>query len=356
MKLAILTDQHFGCRGDNPVFLNYFRKFYETVCIPYLLDNNITTVLDLGDTFDRRKFVNFYTLTEANNMWFEPLYKHGIQLHSLVGNHNTYFKNTNDINSMDLLTKGYSNITVYAEPTDLYFDGLNIGFVPWINVENYDRTVEYLNNTTADIIMGHFEIAGFEMDKGNVCNSGMDISTFSRFSKVYSGHFHHKSSRGNITYLGNQYQMTWADYGDKRGFHVFDTETHEMEFIENPYEIFHKITYDDGVQDFDYWNSFDYEKIKDSYIKIIIVNKQNLFLFDHVLDNLNNIGVSDISIIEDFTDTEFENDHDIIDQAQDTVTILNNYIDGLAINNVEPDRLKRIMRELYIEALNVETA
>ena len=92
----------------------------------------------------------------------------------------------------------------------------------------------------------------------------------------------------------------------------------------------------------------------DTVQKVIVLNKQNPYLFDNVVDNLYKAGVSDISIVEDFTDTVIENDQELIDQAEDTMTILSKYIDNLTLN-VESDKLKSLMRELYIEALNTET-
>ena len=145
---------------------------------------------------------------------------------------------------------------------------------------------------------------------------------FDRFDTVLSGHFHHKSSSGNITYLGNQYEITWADYNDPRGFHVFDTETRELTFVQNPNRMFHKITYDDGATDFAHWQAFDYAALKDSYVKVVVLNKQNPYLFDNVIDNLYKASVGDISIVEDFTEIVVENDQELIDQAEDTMTIL----------------------------------
>lgn len=148
--------------------------------------------------------------------------------------------------------------------------------------------------------------------------------------------------------------MTWADYMDPKGFHIFDTETREMEFIKNPFTMFNKIVYDDGQQDFESWKNTDVSGYKETYVKLVVVNKQNPYLFDHVLDNLYKVGCADISIVEDFTDTVIVDD-EIIDQAEDTITILSKYIDALELD-VEPDRLKNIMKELYIEALNTEVA
>jgi hypothetical protein len=212
-----------------------------------------------------------------------------------------------------------------------------------------------MKESKAQICFGHFEIAGFEMDRGNVCESGIDKQSLSKYDVVLTGHFHHKSTDGNITYVGTPYEMTWADWNDPKGFHIFDTETREMNFVKNTFSMFHKITYDDGKTTFEDWKEYDFSKLKECYVKVVVLNKQNPFLFDHVIDSLYKAGVSDLSIVEDFTDVNVDLDQDIIDQAEDTITILSKYIDNLTLD-VEPEKLKTLMRELYVEALNTEVA
>jgi hypothetical protein len=253
-----------------------------------------------------------------------------------------------------MLLKDYDNIIVYDEPNKVVFDGVDVDVIPWICADNEMEIKKFIENSTSQICFGHFEIAGFEMDKGNVCHEGLDKSILKRYDIVLSGHFHHKSSDGQITYVGTPGEMTWTDYNDPRGFHVFDTETREMEFIQNPYRMFYKISYDDTVSDFEFWKSFDYNALKETYVKVIVVNKQNPYLFDNVIDNLYKAGVSDISIVEDFTDNSVENDDELVNQAEDTMTILGKYIDNLTLN-VDNDKLKALMREVYVEALTTET-
>ena len=352
MRIALINDTHAGARGDSLIFNEFFFKFWENVFFPYLKKNNIQQVCHLGDLVDRRKFINYVILNSWRKRFFDKLLDMNIKMDVIVGNHDVTYKNTNEINAMEELFDHYNNINVFTEPTEREYDGLNVALVPWINSGNHDQSIEFLKNTKAQVVFGHFDIAGFEMDRGNISHDGMDMKTFERFDTVLSGHFHHKSSKGNITYLGNQYEMTWMDYGDQRGFHVFDTETRELEFIPNPYHIFQRISYDDTTQDFEFWKKYDYESLKESYIKIVVVNKQNPYLFDSVLDNLYRVGVVDISIVEDFTDVDV-NDEDLVNQAEDTLTILNNYIDGLTMQ-VKPDRLKGLMKQLYVESLNME--
>jgi len=355
MKLCILGDTHFGARGDSLDFHKYFQKFYDEVFFPYLIENDIRVVFQMGDLFDRRKFINFNSLYLSRKYFFEKCERLGIKLHTLIGNHDVAYKNTLEVNSPSLLLNEYSNIEIYEEFDTVDFDGVSIDVVPWICDDNVDDIFNRMKESKAQICFGHFEIAGFEMDRGNVCESGIDKQSLSKYDVVLTGHFHHKSTDGNITYIGTPYEMTWADWNDPKGFHIFDTETREMNFVKNSFSMFHKITYDDGKTTFEDWKEYDFSKLKECYVKVVVLNKQNPFLFDHVIDSLYKAGVSDLSIVEDFTDVNVDLDQDIIDQAEDTITILSKYIDNLTLD-VEPEKLKTLMRELYVEALNTEVA
>lgn len=353
MKIIILGDTHFGARGDSLDFHKFFQRFYDEVFFPYLIENKIDTVIQMGDLFDRRKFINFNTLYLCRKYFFDKLKQNNITLHTLIGNHDIFYRNTLEVSSPTLTINDYDNIKVYSDFKTVSFDGVDIDIIPWICADNEEAIFEKIKTSKSEICLGHFEIAGFEMDKGNVCDDGIDKKQLSKYDVVLSGHFHHKSTSGNITYVGTPYEMTWSDYNDPKGFHVFDTATRDMEFIENPFRMFNKLMYDDGENDFGHWKKYDYNSFKDSYVKVVVLNKQNPYMFDSVIDNLYKSGAADISIVEDFTDAIIDDDQEIVDQAEDTITILNKYVDNLQLD-VEPEKLKSLMRELYIEALNTE--
>jgi len=353
MRIALINDTHAGARGDSLLFNEFFFKFWEGTFFPYLKENGITHIVHLGDVVDRRKFINYVILNQWRKRFFDVLKRENITMDVIVGNHDVTFKNTNEINAMDELFNHYENIRVLTEPTLHTYDGLDVLMVPWINSSNYVQSMEDLEQTVAQVVFGHFEIAGFEMDRGNVSHGGLDKSIFDRFDMVLSGHFHHKSSDGTIYYLGNQYEITWADHGDTRGFHVLDTETRELEFVANPNKMFYKVSYDDTTQDFPYWKSYDFTQHKDTYVKIVVVNKTNSYLFDYVIDAMYKAQVADVAVVEDFTDTAIDDDEELVNQAEDTMTILSKYIDGLTVN-VDSVKLKTLLRELYVESLNTE--
>lgn len=356
MRVAIITDQHFGARNDSLHFINFYDKFYTDTFFPKLEKEGIKHVLILGDTFDRRKYVNFFSLKRAKEMFFDKLQEMGIKVDMLAGNHDTYFKNTNDVNSVDLLLREYDNINVIDSPTTIYVDETPICMMPWICPENYDDSMDTIKDTNAQICMGHFEIQGFQVFRGIESHEGLSSDIFNKFDLVFSGHYHHKSSNGNIHYLGNPYELTWTDYQDPRGFHLFDLDTRELEFIQNPNSMFFKITYDDtlpnAISDI---SNMDLTQYKDTFIKVIVVNKSNPYLFDLFMSNLYKQNPIDVSIVEDNLDLTEGLESDIISDAEDTLTILNKYVDNLQVQDLDGNKLKSILKELYVEALNLET-
>lgn len=349
MKIAIITDQHFGARNDSVAFLDFFEKFYDNIFFPALDQNNIDTLLILGDTFDRRKYVNFYALQRTKEMFFDKLKNKNIKVYMLAGNHDTYFKNTNEVNSPDLLLKEYDNITIIDDPTTINVDGVNICMMPWICPDNYSKSIDLINKTNAEICMGHFEIAGFAMYRGMQNHEGLSKDLFEKFDLVFSGHYHHRSDDGHIFYLGNPYELTWQDYNDPRGFHLFDLSNREKQFIANPYTMFSRVEYDDKEREPVNLDELD---LKDKYVKLVIINKTDYYKFDKFIQKLYNKGCFEIKIIEDMSEfQDGEIDENI--NLEDTISVLGHYIDSIQ-TDVDKEQVKTFMRSLYTEAINVE--
>lgn len=355
MEIALITDQHFGARNDSSIFLDYYEKFYSETFFPTLEERNIKTVLILGDTFDRRKYINFNTLQRSKTMFFDKLRDNDISVYMLAGNHDTYYKNTNEVNSVDLLLKEYENILVIDEPMTIHLNYENetndILMIPWICADNYQQCLEEIKNSKARLCAGHFEIAGFAMYRGHQCQEGLDRDLFRKFEYTFSGHYHHKSSSSGIYYLGNPYELTWMDYEDPRGFHIFDLDNRSLVFHQNPNRMFHRIVYDDSKGEIGLVNLCQYT---DKFIKVVVVNKTNPYYFDRFIDNLYSQNPADLKIVEDFSDLNEGLDDEIVNQAEDTLTILNKYIDSIPQENIDNSKLKNIFRELYIEALNTD--
>ena len=350
MKIALVTDTHFGARSDSQAFDSYFKKFYDEVFFPELDKRGIKDIIHLGDCFDRRKYINFNSLNSCRQYFFEEACNRGIHMDMIIGNHDTFYKNTNDVNSPDLLLGEYNNILAFDRPTEV--DG--IVYLPWLCADNYHEATDLIKKTKSKVCFGHLEIAGFVMFKGqntHESHEGLDPGMFKKFDLVCSGHYHHKHSKGNIHYLGNPYQMFWNDHEDDRGFHIFDTETLELEFIKNPFSIFEKYYYDDEKEDPD---SIDSDAFAKKLIKLIVVNKKDFVKFDRFIERIYSKEPIELKIIEDFSEFEAEALDESID-LEDTMTLLSNYVDSVE-TDVDRDKIKGILRTLYVEAQHYEEA
>ena len=346
MKLAIITDQHFGARKGAEYIHNYFKKFYDDIFFPYLEKNKIDTVIDMGDTFDNRRNIDLASLEWSKKVYYDRLQAMGITVHTIVGNHTAYYKDTNEINTVDLLLKEYDNVIVYSEPTEINIDGLDILLLPWINEENRTQTMEMIDKSISKVVMGHLELNGFVATRGHMMENGMNIDVFDKFDVVYSGHFHTRSTNGKISYLGNPYEMFWNDVNDPRGFHLFDTETIKHTPINNPYRLFYNIYYEDTN-----YKLFDSREYKHKIVKLIVKRKTDQKQFEKFIDKLYNSGIQDLKIVENYILQESEDFE--VEETENTIGILNRYIDE---SEFEGDKtlIKGILQQIYKEACEVD--
>ena len=345
MKVAVITDQHIGFKKGSKLYHDYFLKFYDEVFFPTLQERNITTVLDLGDTFDNRKGIDLYSLDWAKQNYFDRLQALGISVISIVGNHTAFYKNTNHLNTINLLLREYDNITTLRETTELEIGGCKILFVPWINPENKEETYSKIEQTNAKMCMGHLELNGFTATHGHVMENGDDVVKYNKFTKVFSGHYHTRSSNGKIFYLGNPYEMFWNDVNDSRGFHLFDTETLETETINNPFQLYKIIVYDNTPRQL-----FKFNEYKDKIVKLVVKEKDNEKEYERFLEALINANPYDLKVIEKIQGVNF--DSGLVEHTEDTVTLLDSYVDDME-TDLEKSRIKSIVSELYREACEV---
>lgn len=353
MKIPVLNDSHFGSRNDLLVFQEYQENYYKNEFFPYVDDYNVTNIIHLGDVFDRRKYINFATLDRARRFFFDELAKRGITLHVILGNHDVAYKNTNRVNSLDLLLRDYENIKVYHDPTVLTMDGQRIGLVPWINEENYDKSIAFIqNNSDVDWLGGHFAINGAEMMSGIKCQDGISPSLFTDYKLVISGHFHAASHIGNIWYPGNQYDITWSDYGQVKKFLSYDTETNDFDEVLTKSRMFYKLYYDDT-------DEFELKKLQSTlamfegkYVKVIVKEKTSKVKFDAFLAELYNHNPHEVRVIE--ADVAIGlSDEEINIETKSTMEIIDSTIENMSLL-VPKDNLKQLFHELYKEALDIE--
>lgn len=351
MKIALITDQHFGARSDSAHFHKFFAKFYRESFFPELKKRNIKTLVMLGDTFDRRKYVNYSSFQDAIDYYFAPLcFEFDIKTFVIVGNHDTYFKNTNKVNSENLLLRDkFPNLIIVDNPVTTKIDGIDICLLPWICEDNFEMTQEVIKNTKAEICMGHLEIYGFQMYPGQDYGyAGYSRDMFNKFEQVLTGHFHHKSTDGHIYYLGCPYEMTWQEAGDPKGFHIYDLETRELEFVQNPFTMFSKVEYDDSKG----LISVTEEQIKEKYVKIIVTSRKDTLAFEAFMNQIYSFGPYDVKTVEDWSEFNAGEVDETIN-LEDTLSVLDNYVDSVA-TDMDKEKIKDYMKKLYTEALAVE--
>ena len=353
MKVALVTDTHWGARNDSKVFAKYFSKFWKETFFPYIDKHNIDHIIHLGDIVDRRKYINYVTADNLKTDFINPLKQRNIKFWCIIGNHDIYYRNSLEINALDQLYGVDKNINLISKPKEITIDGCKLLLMPWICQNNWNDSWEAIKKSKSQIMMGHLELNGFEMHKGAVCETGLDLKEFSKFDMVLSGHFHHRSSSNNIYYLGAPYEITWSDYQDPKGFHIFDTQTRELEFIENPFNMFYKFMYNDSDMKIEDLDDIDLSTYENTYMKVIIQNKTNPYLFDLFIDRLTKVGVHNLQIIEDLFNLDIGNESDIIDEAKSTMEMLESYVEQID-TKVSKKKLKGLFQGLYNEALALE--
>ena len=345
MKVAIITDQHFGFKKGSKIWLDYFQKFYDEVFFPTLKKEGIDTILDLGDTFDNRKGVDLRSLDWAKSNYFDIIRDNGMKMISIVGNHTAFYKDTNDINTIDLMLREYDNIRIVEECEEITVGGLPILFIPWINSENDAKTYQMIKDSKCRVAMGHLELNGFVATHGHVMDVGADFECYNKFKHVFSGHYHTRSNNGSIYYLGNPYEMFWNDVNDKRGFHIYDTDTLKLKTINNPNAMYKVIDYANTPR-----QMTNFEQYRNKIVKVVVREKDDDKAYDMFMQSLSKVNPYDIKVVER-TVNMLAPDEDIA-QTEDTMTLLNTYIDDLS-TDLNKSKIKDILRETYQQACEV---
>ena len=355
MKIALITDTHYGGKNDNVSFASFQAEFYERTFFPICRREKIDACIHLGDAFDRRRYTNYHSLKLAKEMFFNPMQELGVDLHMLLGNHDCYFKNNNDINAVNL-TLGEYPIHLYKDtPEIVNFDGLDILMTPWICPEKYTECIRKIQKSKAPFAMGHLPLNGSEMHPGFYCEDGISRDIFKRYERVFSGHFHQQQDDGQIRYLGAPYEITWSDYNTAKGFHILDTETRELEFYQNPNRLFKKIFYDDGHSCDDMIN-MDLSEYENTYVKLFVVQKNDFYNFDRFVDRCYSEGnFHELKIVEDFSDLDHENlTEEHFEEMEDTMSLLQKYVDEIDSQGLNKKKLNNLLKTSYVEANEVE--
>lgn len=353
-KIAVITDTHWGVRSESEFFMSNMKSFLDNTFFPYIDQHEIKHIIHCGDIVDRRKYVSYLTAKRLREDFIEPLVQRGIRLDIIAGNHDLYYKQKNHVNALKELLEHYDNINIFLNAAEIEVDNIKLLYVPWIVDENKEHSFELIKNTKAKVVFGHLELSGFEMFKGVTNNHGDDPHIFTKFELVCSGHYHHRSSFNNIHYLGAAGQYTWADFGDSRGFHIFNTSDRQLHFIENPFKVFEKVYYNDsGRTKKELLKETDFASCAGKYIKIIVQAKTNTKLFDIYTAKIEEQNPINVQIVDDHLQMDILDNDEIQAEVKDTLTLFREYIhESNSIINAE--RLDNLIVSLYNEAQNLD--
>lgn len=351
-KVLLLTDTHYGIRNDNKVILDFQKKFVDEVILPTLENEKITEIFHLGDLVDRRKFINIQTHNRMRVDFLDPLAARNIRMTILAGNHDIYYKNSLKVNSLKEFVHHYPNIHVVEEPEEHPY---GILLLPWICEENYEEVMTAVSKSNSPTLFGHLELCGYEMEKGRFADHGLSANLFEKFSCVCSGHFHHKSDYQNIHYLGSPWETNWGDYGDTRGFHIFDTNTQELRFIENRFKILKKVKYTDLDQSFDDIMGIDFSEFAGTYVKVIVRSKINPFWFDTFISKIEEAGAIDVKTVDDHLNLNIESADDIMEGAETTMDIIDKSIEATNLDDDKKKRLHSVIKQLHDDAVMLQS-
>lgn len=339
---------HIFLKNDNPKFVPIFDKFYSECFFPELKKRGVTQIIQLGDFFDKRKFINFQTLYEMRRMFLAPLKENNMHMTTILGNHDIVFRDTVRVNSSSMLFDGYSEyVKVVSEPTEMSFGNMNVLMLPWICKENEARVFKAIERSTSPVCCGHLELKGFSPFRGHVMNEGHDHGILSRFDVVFSGHFHHRSHNHNIYYVGTPIELTWMDYQDQKGFHILDTETQELEFIPNPFSTFQRVVASEITPDI-------LDQCRGKFVRLIVDNRNDVYAFDSIVSELQTRS-AELKIIDDVrleVDTT-KIQHDAVGTVPDTLVMIETFVDALN-TTVEKEKIKTFMRSLFVECQAAE--
>jgi len=283
--------------------------------------------------------------------WFAPkLVEGGYTFIVILGNHDVAFKNTNKVHSLSVLKAAApNNVQVIDEPTSMTIDGQKYALVPWINATNYEGTMQFLSDLDGKediVVAGHFEFEGFKHYANSApADHGMNTEAFKDFNEVWSGHYHHKSKIGNVRYMGSAFHLNWQDYGDARGFHLYNPG--DLVFVENELCMFIQVGFDEetfkAMTDDEYKVMFE-----GKFVRLVIDREHTKVALMDTISKINRVKPHNLQISNTYALTEESQDVSNEDLEERTSKSTLQYIEDYAAN--ESSAVKALLVDLYNEA------
>lgn len=357
-KIVLFSDIHWGKSRDSDIKLQIACEFIDNFC-NLIKKHKIKNVIFLGDWFDNRSFVSVKT----QNIAFDALMKiskivDGIYM--IVGNHDSYFKNTIAVNSV----KTYSvidNVYPIEELTEIKFKSGKKGLLcPWDSLDASAFKSKY------DILFGHFELQDALLT-GTVSKIGTKPSTLLSISPlVFSGHYHlrkkYSHKNGKIITIGSPTELDWGDADNEKGIYILDTKDLSYTFHKNTFSSKHIRIFWSKIKS----KTSKFNQIKGNYVRLVIDTK---YKFEHIMKVVNLIN-SNSPIKPAETDFIYNDNINMlsnfnIKDSEDTniktkLDYMKLFIDDLfdnvpdEVKDIDKDTLLKMTMNIYDETLNNE--
>jgi DNA repair exonuclease SbcCD nuclease subunit len=356
--IATIGDLHFGNKGHSIEMFEQQMRFIELQFFPFLLEHQIKFVIQLGDTFHDRNKIDWYIQNELKKRFYQWFDDNGVELHSLVGNHDCYYKSTLKQNSLSETTKHFKNVHAYTKPTVKTFGKYTLGFNPWIIDNKNPKLTEKV-----DILLGHFDIVGFPMMKGIYSKEGLSHLQFANYKLVLSGHYHGRTIKDNVHMVGTPFQLNWNDYNEPKGFMVLD-DNFNYEYIQNTINPqYVKLYYSNGILEQEGLNmpkdisaAQSLEIVKDNYCRLFtraVDDQMKLELYHSSLlavscDDYKIDIVSLQDVVEDFDSEAFD---ESFEEGESTIQLIMSCIEGMTFDaEIDKDLLIELAKTEYKDA------
>lgn len=341
MKFCILADLHIGVKKSSDAFLKSASVFFFSQLFPYLKEQGIKNIIVLGDVFDTRESVNVKALDFVYKFFSMPF-----NFTVISGNHDLYHNNTSSITSLVMLHK-FSNVELISGYKEIDVEGNKLLFVSWMPDEK--ELTKIFDESEAKVCFGHFDISGFVYTGNKLNEKSIPIETFSKFDKVFSGHFHTRDTKiintTEITYCGCPYELTRSDIGNKKGFHIFDSTTSNYEFIENQLSPkYIQVKYPDVVSESVISNNFIDVFVDEKDLEDDLKVKEYLKIFNSEIC----LQPPTVKIVksEDYLTEELQ----LSDESKSIIDLINEYVD-VQKDLENKEELKELLNEIYEEVL-----
>lgn len=310
MILGLVGDLHIGARGGNPHVRKFISNYITQYLFPKFKELGVNFYIQAGDALDVRKHIHGEDMNFLLDEFVPAHEQYELEGHFDTGNHDITLRDSNRIAWTKVLSRiSEGSILAYTEPTTVTIGDTKFCMIPWINNENYERSIRAISESDAEFCIGHLELKGFPMYRNSISEEGqVELETLNKFKKVITGHYHERTDRGNILYTGTPYHLTWQDFPSVRGFHTLDTITKEITFHPNPelMTMFRIFVYDYKQFELDERKVMLKEKsyledvlgLKGCILKVVVENRENAKHYSDFCAALRRCDLIDYTVID----------------------------------------------------------